>query len=112
MQHQLDMRRAQYKNAKMRLASVNRLKSDIPTVKSSVIADLNRKRGALQREIKRVSLLLWPDTGRPYTGNYVAINKITLITYYEGTYAQCREFIDEFCSIPAEFSVMKEDVFV
>lgn len=65
MKHCLRMRRQQYDDAKMLVASVNKIKADLPETRSCVFGNLNRKRGALIREINRVSWLLWPDTGRP-----------------------------------------------
>lgn len=65
MKHTLNDERRYYANAKKLLASINRINAPIPETRSLVMGYLNRKRGSLLREMKRVAWLLWPKTGRP-----------------------------------------------
>lgn len=65
MKHDLVNLRLLYSRSRIFLGFVNRQGFSTMT-KSLCMSNLNRNRHALKAEIKRVSWLVWPKTGRPH----------------------------------------------
>lgn len=70
MENKLKPLRARYELARSALSYCNKLGLSKST-KSHIMTSMNQSRAQLLREIRRVSWLLWPETGRPYCGNWV-----------------------------------------
>ena len=65
MQHQLKQYRLSYNMWRNLLGKANKSKAP-KHVKGQIMSHLNKSRNRLQKEMDRVSWLLWPDTGRPH----------------------------------------------
>ena len=97
MKHELVFRRRRYADARKCLSSVNQLSNKygpLTDTKSSVMKSLNHTRNELRKEIKRVSWLVWPETGRPHTGDWQVINKLINSPVFEGSLLRCIAFVD------------------
>ena len=89
----LNLLRAQYKSAKMFLSTVNRMKKPHPDFKSNAMSNLNRIRHQLQKEIKRLSWIVWPKTGRPATEWMVVEVAYPNVPVMAGTLPMCRNYV-------------------
>jgi hypothetical protein len=49
-------------------------------------------------EMQRVSILLWPKTGRPYDGEWVVMNRRNELPVITGTQTECVKFIQNRCT--------------
>jgi len=67
MKNKLKEYSLQYRQARTMLGTLNKLNSS-KTRKSTAMTRLNKTRNTLLNEIQRVRWLVWPVTGRPYTG--------------------------------------------
>jgi len=91
MKHRLNEFRYRYKTACSILGGLNRIKAG-PRQKGRIMSHMNRLRLQFKNEIKRVSWLLWPITGRPYIGQWKVIDEITSECLFIGDAIQCISF--------------------
>lgn len=101
MQHRLREYRLDYCMARKRLGTLNQLKA-AKHHKSVAMTWLNKCRINLKNEINRVSDLVWPETGRPFIGDWKVVTRDTMkhprlpggFVIYWGSLTKCIEFID------------------
>lgn len=97
MKHELVFRRRRYADARKCLSSVNQLSNKygpLTDTKSSVMRALNHTRNELRKEIKRVSWLVWPETGRPYNGDWEVVNTLNANAVFQGSLMRCIAFVN------------------
>jgi len=93
MKHNLAILRDIYQKANKNLRYVDELDfSDETRIRFVTVR--NNALISLTREARRVSLLLWPDTGRPYDGDWAVISRVTKMTVFINSQARCIKFIE------------------
>jgi hypothetical protein len=93
MRNNLEVLRTIYTTAKAQLGYVDKLALGDET-RGRFLTVKNETQVALAREIRRVSLLVWPETGRPYDGNWAVLNRYTHKPIRIGDQRTCIEFIE------------------
>lgn len=63
------------------------------TTRSICMSNLNKSRHILKAEMKRVSWLLWPETGRPYNGQWAVMSRIHKSHVLVASQEKCRNFV-------------------
>ena len=101
MKHKLKEYRLDYYMARKRLGTLNQLKA-AKHHKSVAMSWLNKCRVKLQKEIARVSKEVWPETGRPFIGDWKVVTRDTVrhpllpgnFVVYFNSLSKCIEFVD------------------
>jgi len=92
MKHNLVEYRKRYATTRKILGTLNKVKAN-KRLKSRAMHNLNKSRNLLKKEIQRISNMVWPGTGRPYTGLYKVTDKIGHYAKYCGSMLECIDFL-------------------
>jgi len=93
MEHNLQILRYDLQLAKEYMDYCEKLNMGDETTASFQVY-LDKAKLKLLREVQRVSRLLWPDTGRPYVGEWSVINRENQHRVITSSQEDCIRFIE------------------
>lgn len=93
MKHRLNHYRSSYDMWRRMLGKANQNQAP-KHVRAQIMRNLNRSRKRLKDEMNRVAWLLWPETGRPYMGEWQVTRPGSSKFIFQGSMISCINFIN------------------